>query len=86
MGHRLMLSGTMWIRLRSVPCPEIKCQKFGDSMCGEFRPKTIFLSLTLNRYTSVTHRLAKLLTFYVTTRDRPYSKPYGPWPAGVGGP
>ena len=40
----------------------------------------------LNRYSSVTHGLATLLTFYFTTRDRPLSKPHGPWPAEVGGP
>ena len=38
------------------------------------------------RSSSVKHGLAKLLIFYFTTRDRPLSKPHGPWPAGVGGP
>ena len=38
------------------------------------------------RHGNVTHGLAKLLTFYFTARDRPLSKPHGPWSAGVGGP
>ena len=33
-----------------------------------------------------THGVARLLTFYFTTRDRPLSEPYIPWSAGVGGP
>ena len=37
-------SETMWTRSRTVPNSEIKCQKSGDSMCGEFRPKLVFTS------------------------------------------
>jgi len=33
-----------------------------------------------------TQGVAGLLPFYLSTRDRPLSKPYGPWPTGVGGP
>ena len=38
------------------------------------------------RSSSVKNGLAKLLTFYFTAKDRPLSKPRGPWPTGVGGP
>jgi len=56
------------------------------------RPKNRFLPRTFQPSRSVKHGLAKLLIFYlqlifyVTTRDRPLSKPHGPWPPGVGGP
>ena len=33
-----------------------------------------------------TQGVARLFPFYLSTRDRPLSKPYGPWPTGVGGP
>jgi len=48
--------------------------------------KNSFLPPTLNRCSSVEHGPAKLLTFYFTARDRPLSKPHGPWPAGFGEP
>jgi len=64
----------------------IKCQKSGDSMFCEIRPKKLVLPPTLNRSSSVKHGLAKFLTFYFTARDRPLSKPHGPWTTGVGGP
>ena len=50
---------------------------------GKFR-KNWFSPLTLNRYSSVTHELAKLLIFYFTTRARPFSKSHVPSPAVVG--
>jgi len=48
--------------------------------------KNWFLPPTLNRSSSVKHGLAKPLTLHLTARDRPPSKPHGPWPSGVGGP
>ena len=51
-------------------------QKSGDS-CGEIRQKNVFyLELFIDLVTS--HRNSP---FYLITRDRPFSKPYGPWPA-----
>ena len=76
----------MWFRQRTVPNCGIKCQKSGDSMCGETRPKKLFLPQTLNRSSSVKHELAKLLTFYFTAKNRPLSKSHGLWSTGVGGP
>ena len=55
-------------------------------MCGEIRPKKLFFPPSLDRSSSVKHGLAKLFTFYFTARNRPLSKPDGPWPTGVGGP
>ena len=52
-----------------------KCQKFGDSLCVGIRQKKLFLPSTFRRSNSVTYGLAKLLTFYLTTRNRPLSKP-----------
>ena len=79
-------SGTKRFRYRTVPSSKIKCQESGDFMCGDIRAKKLFLAQTLHRSSSVTHELAKLLTFYFTTRDRPWSKSHGPWPSGIGGP
>ena len=35
---------TMWLRQRTVPSCEIKCQKSGDSMFGEIRQKKLVLT------------------------------------------
>ena len=46
-------------------------------VCRSFLPPT-FLPPTFHRSSSVTHGLAKILTFYFGTKDRPLSKPHGP--------
>ena len=55
---------------------------FGDSISDDekLEVKISFLSYF------ATQGVARLLTFYFTTKDRPFSKPHGPWPAGIGGP
>ena len=65
---------------------KIKYRKFGESMCDGTRPKKIDFFLEFSIDLDPSHKDSPNFWFYLTTRDRPLSKPHGPWPAGVGGP